>query len=164
MPIEPINDDPIRQYSGLEEKILTHHLIQITEQVRKIDSKTEVYSVELICRWHRQLFNGVRDHAGRYRNADYGEDRLNFGPHRSIARAEVPNGLIKHVQLAKSLFDQLLSMESKLDPSTFVSEVIKVALYLHAELIRIHPFRDGNGRVSRLSITYCLCKFGLPAI
>jgi fido (protein-threonine AMPylation protein) len=110
------------------------------------------------------LFDGVRDHAGRYRNVDYGEERLNFGPNRSAAREHVPNELAKHIRIAKNLFDQLISLEAKLAPTQFVSEVIKAALYLHAELIRIHPFRDGNGRISRLCITYCLCKFGLPPI
>lgn len=164
MPIEPVNDDPIRQYSRLEKLVLTRKLLRITEGVRRVDSKSEEFSIELVCRWHQQLFNGVRDHAGRYRTADYGEDRLTFGPHRSAARADVPLELVKHVQLAKNLLDQLLALEHRLEPSLFVREIIKAALYIHAELIRIHPFRDGNGRIARLSITYFLCKFNLPPI
>jgi len=164
MLIEPADDDPIRQYTGPEEQTLTRNLFQITEQVRRIDSKTKQYSIELICSWHRQLFDGVRDHAGRYRTADYGEDRLNFGPHRSVARADVPRELAKHVQSVNNLLDQLVTLERSLQPSRFVKEIIRAALYIHAELIQIHPFRDGNGRIARVGITYFLCKFDLPTI
>jgi Fic family protein len=49
-------------------------------------------------------------------------------------------------------------------PAEFVGEVIKAALYLHAELIRIHPFRDGNGRIGRLLMTFILAKFDIPPL
>lgn len=164
MQIEPADDDPIRQYTELEKTILTRHLLEIAEQVRRIDSKTKDYSITLVCSWHKQLFNGVRDHAGRYRSADYGEDRLTFGPNRSVARADVPNDLIKHEHLVNGLFDQLFLLEQRLEPADFIGEVIKAALYAHATLIQIHPFRDGNGRIGRLIITYFLCRCSLPPV
>ena len=35
---------------------------------------------------------------------------------------------------------------------------------MHAELIRIHPFREGNGRCARLLATLMGLQAGLPAL
>jgi len=36
------------------------------------------------------------------------------------------------------------------------------AAWLHHRFVRTHPFRDGNGRVSRLLMAYCYVRRGLP--
>ena len=41
---------------------------------------------------------------------------------------------------------------------------IELAAWTHAEFVRIHPFRDGNGRTSRLLMNYQLMANGFPAI
>lgn len=41
---------------------------------------------------------------------------------------------------------------------------LTVAAYLHAKLVEIHPFADGNGRVSRLMMNLALLSAGLPPI
>jgi Fic family protein len=38
----------------------------------------------------------------------------------------------------------------------------ELAFELHYRLVSIHPFADGNGRVSRLLMNYILTRFGLP--
>ncbi len=164
MPIEAVNDDPIRHYSTQEEQRLANHLLMLVEQVRLVDCKAKEYSIDLICGWHKLLFERIRDHAGRYRSADYGEDHLTFGPHRSVARADVPASLDIHVRDALGLCDQLSSMERRWQREKFIEELIKAALYVHADLIRIHPFRDGNGRVGRLVINYFLCRWDVPPV
>ena len=105
-----------------------------------------------------------RDHAGRYRSPDYGEKYLNFGPNRSAAREDVPSELSRYVSSVQNLLGQLHALEQRLEPAKFVREVIRAALYLHAELIKLHPFRDGNGRVARLVMTYIFCRFDLPPL
>lgn len=165
MVIEPVDDeDPVRIFNAAEQNKLTHNLYELSTSIRAVDSHEKAYSVDLICSWHRNLFDGVRDHAGRYRTIDYGEDRLTFGPHRSVARAEVFSEMHRHVGVAHKLLSQLDDLRQRADPLKFVEECIKVALYLHAELIKIHPFRDGNGRVGRLIVTFVLSKYGLPPL
>lgn len=41
---------------------------------------------------------------------------------------------------------------------------IELAAWTHAEFVRIHPFRDGNGRTSRLIMNYQLMANGFPAV
>lgn len=47
-----------------------------------------------------------------------------------------------------------------------VSELsqIDLAVWTHAEFVRIHPFPDGNGRTTRLLMNYQLMANGFPAI
>ena len=42
------------------------------------------------------------------------------------------------------------------------ADVIALATEFHYRFVRIHPFDDGNGRVSRLLLNYVLIKKGLP--
>jgi len=43
-------------------------------------------------------------------------------------------------------------------------EVIEFATFVHNEFQRIHPFEDGNSRVTRLLWNYLLMRNGLPLI
>ncbi len=164
MLIEPSDDDEVRQFDENEKSILTSRLLELHNQVKTIDSKVTAYSIELFCGWHRYLFEGIRDHAGRVRGPDYGEERLVFGGHRSAHKDEVAGKLAQHLVNAHCLFRQLDSFKQNSVNDTFVRDVITAALYIHADLVQIHPFRDGNGRVSRLVFSYCVCRYGLPNV
>lgn len=41
---------------------------------------------------------------------------------------------------------------------------VELAALLHYKFIRIHPFDDGNGRLSRILMNLTLMKFGLPPV
>ena len=41
---------------------------------------------------------------------------------------------------------------------------IELAAQLHYKFVRIHPFDDGNGRLSRLLMNYILLKNDLPPV
>jgi len=42
----------------------------------------------------------------------------------------------------------------------FIGDDIKKAIYIHAEIAKIHPFTDGNGRTSKLVLNLFLLKCG----
>ncbi len=164
MEIQSSGDDPIRTYSDQEQATLANNLLALTEQVKITDSQTEEYSIEMVCQWHARLFASVRSHAGKYRQADFGDEFLKFGKYHSARRRDVLQFLQAHYRSARNLLEQLDSLKNTSRPDQFVEQVLTAAFYLHAEFIRIHPFIDGNGRVGRLIITYCLARFGLPPL
>jgi Fic family protein len=43
-------------------------------------------------------------------------------------------------------------------------DVLTAAAWTHCELVRIHPFPNGNGRISRLAINYYCHRYGLLPI
>lgn len=45
-----------------------------------------------------------------------------------------------------------------------LKEIIKFASYFHNELQRIHPFNDGNSRISRLLMLHILRSHGIPIL
>jgi cell filamentation protein len=51
-------------------------------------------------------------------------------------------------------------------PCTFASqeEVVTALAVIHAELVRIHPFREGNGRTARLLAILMALQAGLPIL
>ena len=69
------------------------------------------------------------------------------------APEEVP-GLVK--ALAAEVQEALLSESAE-------KNALTIAAYLHAQLVDIHPFADGNGRTARLLMNYVLLKLnGAP--
>ena len=64
--------------------------------------------------------------------------------------------------LAKELCDRL---EGKINKVSKTADIYNLAFDFHFDLVSIHPFADGNGRVSRLMMNYILLYHGLvPAI
>lgn len=158
MVIEFGGDDPERRFSEAEQEQLTRALLKLTQLINISDKGTR-YDRKFVQNLHYQLFSGVRDHAGRIRERDYGEEYVTFGPNRSVSSHEVPERLEQHFVDAAKLLDQL---DGHAQDIQFIEEVIKVAAYVHADLIRIHPFRDGNGRVARLVMNLVLRRYGFP--
>lgn len=63
-------------------------------------------------------------------------------------------------EMYRQVKDFYLDLEWKADDLN----PFELAAWTHAEFVRIHPFRDGNGRTSRLLMNYQLMANGFPAI
>ncbi len=50
------------------------------------------------------------------------------------------------------------------DLATKNTSPIEKAAWIHAEIVKIHPFQDGNGRTCRLLLNYSLMKDGYPPV
>ena len=59
--------------------------------------------------------------------------------------------------LLKEFFDWYHQNKNKLNP-------VELAALVHLKFVTIHPFGDGNGRISRLMMNFVLHKYGYPML
>jgi len=93
--------------------------------------------VALIKYWHRRWLGGLFDWAGQERQVNLQKDGFPFA-----AASQVP-------QLLKELDEKWLKTRTPCCDMTR-DEAVRAIAEIHVELILIHPFREGNGRIARL--------------
>ena len=94
-------------------------------------------SVLHLKRWHKHWLGNVYNWAGQYRTVNMSKDGFPFAPAAQLPRL-------------MQIFDtQYLARHTpcKGMQTTELAEAIAV---IHVEFILMHPFREGNGRISRL--------------
>lgn len=100
---------------------------------------------------HKQWLGRVYPWAGECRHVNIGKGGFAFA-----MAAQVP-------RLMDELEHKVLAIYT---PCSFddPEKVIEALAVTHCELVLIHPFRDGNGRVSRLLSTLMALQAGLPLL
>jgi Fic family protein len=155
------DDDPVRTYTPEEQSQLTLQLQTITRRVHAGELRGRSLGVDVLRELHEALFLGVRDHAGRMRRRGWGSEYLTFGPNRSVSRDEVE----RELQAALASADRELRMvRDQRDDERFELAALTLAVRAHAEIVRIHPFEDGNGRTARLCAGFLLVELGLRPV
>lgn len=91
----------------------------------------------------------------------FGQEHLAFGPNRSSHRNDVDRELREAFEKCRKDLNALL--DDHLAPD-YERRSIWLAVWMHAEVIRIHPFEDGNGRSSRLMMSHLLIALGMSPI
>lgn len=105
-------------------------------------------SLQIILKWHRGLMEQTaKDIAGKIRNHNVEISRSKFIP---------PMHLELDV-LLKEFFDWYNKEKRKLHP-------VELAAQVHLKFVTIHPFTDGNGRISRLMTNFVLKKNKFPLL
>jgi len=101
--------------------------------------------------WHRRWLGNVFVWAGRDRTVNMGKDGFQFA-----ASGQIP-------RLLDQLDEQFLSAHT---PCAGMSEdrLAEAIAIVHIELILIHPFREGNGRLSRLLMNVMALQAGWPEL
>ncbi len=103
-------------------------------------------SFSVILDWHRKLFLGTKpDIAGKVRNHQVAISGSRFMP---PFPAEL-NALLNE------FFEWYNKNKNKMQP-------IELAALVHLKFVTIHPFTDGNGRLSRLMMNFVLHKHKFP--
>ncbi|MDD2293885.1 MAG: Fic family protein [Bacteroidales bacterium] len=131
-------------------KTMREHLEAINHKeaidfIREIANKDDSINRWLILQIHAIILRGIdRDNAGRFRTVPV----LISG-----SRHTPPQPYL----IEKQMEDFLCRYQ---EMETVKEHPIKIAAYLHDELVRIHPFIDGNGRTSRLLMNLYLLRHG----
>lgn len=112
-------------------------LLMLYEELFIEDQPLSLLTFEHIRVWHRQWLGNVYDWAGKLRNANLTKDGFQFA-----AANRIP-------VLIAGFDKQYLSRSGELKNLTR-PELVSYLAECHVEFILIHPFREGNGRLSRL--------------
>ena len=118
--------------------------------VRTYD-ETHRFTATDLCDCHRTWLGDIYEWAGHYRQVNVSKDGFPFA-----AAMQVP-----------ALMDQFeQDVFRRCTPCTFAdrAEVVRALAETHVELVLIHPFRDGNGRVARALSTLMALQAGLPLL
>ncbi|MEK0205535.1 Fic family protein [Klebsiella michiganensis] len=112
-------------------------LLMLYERLFIEGQPPSVLAFEHVSGWHRQWLGNVYDWAGKLRHANLAKDGFQFA-----AADRIP--------LLLDNFDkQFLSRSAELK-FLVRPELVRYLAESHVEFILIHPFREGNGRLSRL--------------
>ena len=90
-----------------------------------------------MCEWHRHWLGNLYVWAGQYRSVNMGKGYFQFAAAHLIP---------KLMQTLENRFLSIYTPCNWMDDAQLVDALANV----HIELILIHPFREGNGRLSRL--------------
>ena len=105
-------------------------------------------SLQIVLYWHKKLFEDTKeDIAGKIREHGVQISRSKFSP---------PTPVELQI-LLKEFFDWYNQNKNKVFP-------IELAALVHLRFVTIHPFSDGNGRISRLMMNFVLHKYGFPML
>lgn len=114
-------------------------------------TKEHCFTTEDVCEIHRLWLGEIYTWAGQYRQVNVSKDDFDFAMARYIPKLmqEFEKGPLK-----------------KYTPCTFSTdeEIITALAVVHTELMLIHPFREGNGRVGRLFSVLMAFQAGLPGL
>ncbi|MEX2017168.1 MAG: Fic family protein [Candidatus Pacearchaeota archaeon] len=105
-------------------------------------------NLQIILKWHLDLMKETReDIAGKIRSHNVEISRSKF----------VPPMYLELDVLLKSFFDWYNKEKGKFHP-------VELAALVHLKFVTIHPFSDGNGRISRLIMNFVLKKNKFPLL
>ncbi len=127
------------------------------EQLRTMEELTNIYGVDHrftasdICEIHRLWLGDIYEWAGEYRQVTMSKNGFPFA---------FP------AQIRKLMTEFEKGPLHKFTPCRFktLEEVIKALAIVHTELVLIHPFREGNGRIARMLATLMALQTGLPPL
>ncbi len=126
-------------------------LLRVMNEVLGIFDKAHRFTADDICWIHKIWLGNIYEWAGKYRQVNVSKGNFPFAP-----AAQVP-------KLMEEFEKGPLRKFTPCNFDTFkaIAEALAV---VHAELVLIHPFREGNGRVARLLADLMSAQAGLPPL
>lgn len=100
---------------------------------------SDIFSIDFLCKLHKKMFGKVWNWAGKFRTS---ERNIGCSPY------EIPMRLMY-------LFDDV-----KFWILNKTYSEIEIAVRFHHRLVQIHPFPNGNGRISRIMADLAMQKMG----
>ena len=130
-------------------RIETKKLLHTTKEMTEYYDEYHCFTADDICYMHRSWLGSIYEWAGHYRNVNMVKDDFPFAAPSLIPR------------LMDEFEKEILS---RYTPCNFNArrDVIQALATVHTELLLIHPFREGNGRIARLLSIIMALQAKLP--
>tara|TARA_R110000868_G_scaffold410505_4_gene698863 strand:+ start:109130 stop:109759 length:630 start_codon:yes stop_codon:yes gene_type:complete len=152
---------------GSSDQVLKNHLgITSVDEIEKLEAEA-LYQAELkaiehfdvdhqfteedVCWLHQVWLERIYSFAGKYRSVNISKDNFIFASANLI-----PTLMPTYSQDYLKLYTPCNNMNR--------SELITALAIIHIELVLIHPFREGNGRLARLLATLMVLQAGFPPL
>lgn len=118
--------------------------------VRQFDEDHR-FTAEDIRDMHRAWLGGIYEWAGEYRSLN-------------VSKGDFPFAAAGRISALMSDFQR--DVLARRTPCRFADrgDVVAALAEVHVELVLIHPFRDGNGRIARALATLMALQAGLPQL
>jgi Fic family protein len=143
--LTPSREKPIED--TIEAK--THEKV-FYEMLEHSSNRKKDLSLQLVKEWHYKLFHETKpDIAGQIRKHQVGISGSKFKPPLAVEVFPMLEEFFKWYNKNKK--------KHKIHP-------IELAALVHLKFVSIHPFVDGNGRISRLMMNFVLNKNGYPML
>ncbi len=138
--------DPVEM--GVKE---TNSLWRVQKKLLGEVSSDQSVTVQDICNIHRLWLKGIYPWAGQLRSVNISKGGFDFAQSRFVP----------------TLMDEFERRQLRTyTPCRFENrdEITRALAEVHVELILIHPFREGNGRLGRILATLMALQAGLPIL
>lgn len=133
------------------QQVESEALLEAQEWLVRHYTASHRFTADDIRRFHRQWLGGIYAWAGEYRRVNLAKDGFAFA-----AAAQIPRLMARfdsrHLQAGT--------------PCALMEEprLVTALARTHAELVIIHPFREGNGRCARLLAWLMALQAGYPPL
>jgi fido (protein-threonine AMPylation protein) len=127
------------------------------------NAASRLIDVHIITGFHRVLFEGVwPEFAGRLRGSgsEHIHRNVQFGNYRGTDADDVPDQIERLASFIRGPLQDLDARMGHLSPEYVYESVRNIAARFHCDLVRIHPFVNGNGRTARASVNYVAVRYG----
>lgn len=150
------NDTVLKNRLGITDskemdRVEAEALINATDALFHEYSVDHRFTSDDICHMHKLWLGDIYAWAGQYRSVNIAKDDFSFA-----MVAQIPK------LMQKFEIEQL----AKYTPCNFAEreQIVKALAEVHTELVLIHPFREGNGRCSRILASIMALQAGLPVL
>jgi len=138
--------DPV-EINVIELDLLKQLSIAVLDEIES----DQTITLDDLCEWHRRWLGNIYPWAGKYRTVNIGKAEFQFAAVHLIP---------KLMTIFNNEFLAAYTPCNQMNEDELVEALAKV----HIEYILIHPFREGNGRLSRLLANIMALQADFPML
>lgn len=133
------------------ERVESREQVRATEELIDTYGSDHRFAANDIRRIHKIWLHPIYLWAGEYRKVNMTKGGFTFA-----AAAQIPRLMVSFEKETLRTYTPCRGKSTE--------EIVHALAVVHAELVLIHPFREGNGRVARMLATLMGLQAGLPAL